>query len=69
MDGDKFCLGIRQLGRATAPNSSMGCRPLGATPRRMGLDRGPLAVIRRQIASRGWMGVAGIQRSYEPYAL
>lgn len=54
MDGDQLCLGVRQLGCTTESNSSMGGRPLVATPRRLGLDRGPLAVIRRQIAAQGW---------------
>jgi hypothetical protein len=36
---------------AAEGNGSMGQRPLGAPSRRLGLDRGPLAVIHRKIAA------------------
>jgi hypothetical protein len=51
MDGDNLCLGVWQLGCAAEGNGSMGQRPLGAPARRLGLDRGPLAVIYRKIAA------------------
>jgi len=44
LDRDPLCVGIRELGLAAAASRSVGAGALGATTRRLGVDRRPLAV-------------------------
>jgi hypothetical protein len=44
-------LGSRQLGSAAAPSRGLGRGPLGASTTRLGLDGGPLALVRGKTLS------------------
>jgi hypothetical protein len=50
LDRDQLCMGIRKLGLAAAASRCLGAGPLGEQSRRLGLDRGSLAVNPPSIA-------------------
>ena len=45
MDRIRLCVGARDLGGAAQADRGVGGKPLGASPRRLGVDRGSLAVV------------------------
>jgi hypothetical protein len=50
MDGSRLHLGAGQLDSPSKTGGSLGCGPLGAPPRRLGLDCRPLAVKQQDSA-------------------
>jgi hypothetical protein len=51
MDRNRLCVGARDLGGAAQADRGMGGKPLGASPRWLGVARGSLAVVVNRVTT------------------